>query len=91
MGHRPRLPDRENPARYRGHLDQMLPASNKVKRVEHHPALPYRQPPEFMTELRNQDGFAARALEFTILTAARTNEVINARWDEFNLDSDSAV
>jgi integrase len=74
----------ENPARWRGHLDHLLPARNKVRKVEHHAALPYEQVGAFMIQLRERDGIAARALEFAILTAARTNEVIGARWDEID-------
>ena len=74
----------ENPARWRGHLDHLLPARNKVRKVEHHAALPYEQVGAFMVQLRERDGIAARALEFAILTAARTNEVIGARWDEID-------
>jgi hypothetical protein len=62
----------ENPARWRGHLDKLLPARSKVRRVVHHAALAYAEMPDFMGSLRQQDGTAARALEFTILTAART-------------------
>jgi integrase len=75
----------ENPARWRGHLDKLLPNKTKVRRVEHHAALPYPEIGAFTAELREQEGVAARALEFAILTAARTGEVIGARWDEFNL------
>ncbi|MGE5272006.1 MAG: tyrosine-type recombinase/integrase [Thiohalocapsa sp.] len=75
----------ENPARWRGHLDNLLPPRSKVKTVEHHAALPYREVADFMAEIRQVDGVAARALEFTILTAARTGEVIGANWDEFDL------
>ncbi|MDA8232638.1 MAG: integrase arm-type DNA-binding domain-containing protein [Magnetospirillum sp.] len=75
----------ENPARWRGHLDKLLPARSKVQRVEHHPALPYDQMGAFMVLLRAQDGTSARALEFAILTAARTGEVIGARWSEIDL------
>jgi integrase len=74
----------ENPARWRGHLDKLLPARGKVRKVEHHAALPYRDVSAFMTGLRDQEGIAARALEFLILTAARTGEVIGACWDEFD-------
>ena len=74
----------ENPVRWRGHLDHLLPAKAKVRRVEHHAALPYAELPEFITKLRAQDGVAARALEFTILTAARTGETIGAARDEVN-------
>jgi integrase len=76
----------ENPARWRGHLDKLLPARGKVRKVEHYAALPYREVPAFMRGLHDQEGIAARALEFLILIAARTGEVIGARWDEFDLD-----
>ena len=69
----------ENPARWRGHLDKLLPARAKVRRVKHHAALPYDELGEFIAALQAQDGVAARALEFLILTAARTGEVIGAR------------
>jgi integrase len=75
----------ENPARWRGHLDKLLPARSKVRRVEHHAALPYAELPGFMVALREQEGIAARALEFLILTAARTGEVIGARSNEIDL------
>jgi integrase len=76
----------ENPAAWRGHLDQLLPARSKVRRVEHHPAIPYGELPAFMQELRARDGISARALEFTILTASRTGEAMGARWEEINLE-----
>src|SRR5262249_51768736 len=76
--------DPENPARWKGHLEHLLPKKSKIAPVEHHAALPYRQIGEFVAELRCQGGIAARALEFAILTAARTGEVIGARWEEFN-------
>jgi integrase len=76
----------ENPARWRGHLDKLLPARSKVRKVEHHPALPYDELADFVAALRNHDGVASRALEFLILTAARTGEVIGARWDEVDLE-----
>jgi integrase len=75
----------ENPARWRGHLAKLLPARSKVRRVEHHAALPYADLPGFLVNLREQEGSAARALEFAILTAARTGEVIGARWSEIDL------
>ena len=77
--------DGENPARWRGHLDQLLPARSKVREVEHHAALPYAELPGFLPSLREQERIAARALEFLILTAARTGEVIGARWNEVDL------
>jgi integrase len=76
----------ENPARWRGHLENLLPKKSKVRRVEHHAALPYCDLGAFMAELRGQEGVAARALEFAILTAARTGEVIGATWAEIDLE-----
>jgi integrase len=75
----------DNPARWKDHLANLLPARGKVARVEHHAALPYGEIAAFVAELRRQEGIAAKALEFTILTAARTGEVIGARWDEIDL------
>jgi integrase len=72
----------DNPARWRGHLDHLLPAPRKVRAVNHLAALPYVEMPEFMQALRECDGVAPRALEFVILTAARTGEAIGATWDE---------
>jgi integrase len=72
----------DNPARWRGHLENLLPAPEKVKKVEHHPALPWQQIGAFMADLRAREGIAARALEFLILTAARSGEVRGMRWDE---------
>jgi integrase len=74
----------ENPARWRGHLGKLLPARSKVRQVQHHSALPYSELPAFLGALRQQEGIAARALEFTILTAARTGESIGATWGEIN-------
>jgi len=74
----------ENPARWRGHLENLLPKRSKVRRIEHHAALPYAEIGAFITELRQQEGVAARALEFAILTAARTGEVNGAQWGEIN-------
>jgi integrase len=74
----------ENPARWRGHLENLLPKKSKVRRVEPHAALPYVEISDFVAELRQQDGVAARALEFAILSAARTGEVISARWSEID-------
>lgn len=77
--------DGENPARWKGHLDTLLPRTSKVRKVKHHAALPYDVIGDFMVTLRAKEGTAARALEFAILTAARTSEVILAKWDEFDL------
>lgn len=73
----------ENPARWRGHLDQLLPKRQRLSRG-HHTALPYETTPTFMADLRERSAVAARALEFTILTAARTSEVLGAEWDEID-------
>jgi integrase len=77
--------DGENPAAWRGHLDKLLPARAKVRAIEHHAALAYADLPAFLIALHQQEGLAARALEFLILTAARTGEVIGARWDEIDV------
>ncbi|WPL17347.1 Putative prophage CPS-53 integrase [Thiorhodovibrio winogradskyi] len=82
-----------NPARWRGHLDKILPAASKVKRqrnggaTRHHPAMPFAQVPAFYAELVEAEGISAMALRFTILTACRTNEVLQARWCEIDLDA----
>lgn len=75
----------ENPARWRGHLDKLLPARNKVQKVEHHAALPYAEIGAFMVDLRKRDGISARALEFSVLCASRSGEVRNATWAELDL------
>ena len=75
----------ENPARWRSHLDSLLPAKSKVRKVEHHAALAYADVGKFMHGLRQQVGLGARALEFLILTATRAGEVLNADWAEFDL------
>ncbi|KAB0680065.1 tyrosine-type recombinase/integrase [Aureimonas leprariae] len=77
----------ENPARWKGHLDHILPARSKVQKVKHHAALPYAEVAGFVSELRQADGIGARALEFAILTAGRTGEVVGARWDEFDIEA----
>jgi integrase len=77
----------DNPARWRGHLENLLPARSKVQKVEHHAALAYGEIGGFMASLQGQDGVAAEALKFTILTAARTGETIGARREEINDDA----
>ena len=77
----------ENPARWKGHLSNLLPKRSKVQKVEHHAALPYTELPTFLTVLREREAPAARVLEFAILTAARTGEVIGADWSEFDLEA----
>jgi integrase len=74
----------ENPARWKGHLDQTLPARGQVAKVEHHAALPYNEIAAFIRKLREQAGNSALALEFAILTAARSGEVMGAIWDEID-------
>ena len=83
-GHRPAGP---NPARWKGHLDQVLPAPRKIAPIVHHNAMPFQGVPAFMAEVRQQSTVAARALEFLIHTAARTGEVTGATWDEIDLDN----
>ena len=68
----------ENPAVWRNNLDKLLPAPSKIHRTVHHAAMPYGQLPAFMDDLRGRQGVASRALEFTVLAAARTGEVLNA-------------
>jgi integrase len=77
----------ENPALWRGHLDAMLAKPTKLKNVRHHPALPYARTAEFMARLRAATGSGARALEFAIVTAARSGEVRLATWSEIDLDA----
>ena len=77
----------ENPARWRGHLDHVLPARGKVRAVEHHAALPWTEAGAFLAKLRDQAGIGARALEYAILTAARTGEALGARWSEIDMQA----
>jgi integrase len=79
--------DGENPARWKGHLETLLPRPSKVKKVRHQPALPYSEIAPFMELIRKQQSTAALAMELLILTATRTSEAINARWEEFDLDT----
>jgi integrase len=76
----------DNPARLKGALGELLPKSQKIKKVEHHAAIPYRQINEFVTALRKEGGAAPLALEFMLLTAARTGEVVAAKWNEVDFD-----
>lgn len=76
-----------NPARWRGHLNKLFPARGKVKEPRHHAALPWQDMGAFMAALRARSGIAARALEFAVLTAARSGEVMGARWSEVDLDA----
>ena len=76
----------ENPAAWKGHLDHMLPAPTRLKKIEHLTAVPVREMPGFMVKLRQAAGIAAQALEFLILTAARSGEVRGITWEEVSLD-----
>lgn len=77
----------ENPARWRGHLEHVLPSRTRIAKPKHHAALPYADASIFLTTIRQRQGVAARALEFLILTAARTGEVIGATWAEIDLEA----
>lgn len=74
----------DNPARWRGHLENLLSSPNKIAKVKHHPALPWQELGKFMVDLRKREGVAARAVELAILTATRSGEVRNATWAEFD-------
>jgi integrase len=77
----------DNPARLKGALGELLPKAQKIKKVEHHPAIQYSQAHEFVVALRSMTGTAPLALEFMFLTATRTGETVGARWDEIDLAS----
>lgn len=77
----------ENPARWRGHLENTLPRRDKAKSVVHHAAMPYVEIPAFMAGLQVRPALAARALEFLILTATRTSETLGAQWDEVDFNN----
>lgn len=77
----------DNPARWKGHIENLLPAKSKVRTVRHQPAMPFVDVPTFTELLRANSSISAKALEFTILTAARTTEAINATWDEVDLEA----
>jgi len=76
-----------NPARWRGHLDKLLPRPTRVKKVTHHPAMPHMDVPAFMAELSGNGSVSALALRFLILTATRTSEVLQAQWNEIDLEA----
>ena len=80
------LRDGINPARWRGHLQNLLPKPSSVRAVQHHPALDWRELSQFMHELAGHNGVSARALEFLILTAARSGEVRGMKWSEVDID-----
>ncbi|QKV52240.1 tyrosine-type recombinase/integrase [Comamonas antarctica] len=77
----------ENPARWKGRLDKLLPAPAKIQKTVHRKALPIDAVPQFMRDLRDKEGVTARALEFVVLTAARSGEVRGATWGEIDLDA----
>jgi integrase len=77
----------DNPARWKGRLDKLLPRRSKIRAVQHHAALPYTETGAFMRDLRERDAIAARALEFAVLTAGRTGEVLGAQWSEIDLQA----
>lgn len=77
----------ENPARWRGHLDHLLPKPTKMRAVKHHPALPHAEIADFMAALAQREGTVARALAFTILTAARSGETRGMTWREVDLEA----
>ncbi|HEY2883917.1 MAG TPA: integrase arm-type DNA-binding domain-containing protein [Rhizomicrobium sp.] len=76
----------DNPARWKGHLENLFPKRSKVQAVEHHSALPYSEIGAFMGRLKTQDGASSTALKLTILTAARTGEIVGARWKEIDFN-----
>jgi integrase len=80
-------PDKPNPARWKGWLDHMLPNPRRLGERGHHPALPYADVPAFMTLLGETPGAASRALQFTILTVARSGETLGMTWDEVDFDA----
>jgi integrase len=79
------LRDGENPARWRGHLDKLLPPRLKVRAVKHHSAIPWTELPAFVATLEEAEDLSSKALRFTILTACRTSEVLDATWAEIDL------
>lgn len=81
--------DQMNPARWRGHLDKLLPKPSRVKKVTHHPAMPYTKVHSYMRELAGNTSMSSQALQFLILTATRTSEVLQATWSE--IDRDNAI
>lgn len=77
----------DNPARWKGHLDKVLPAPMKIQKVQHHPAVPIDDMHPFIVAVRQRDGMAAVALQYAILTAARSGEVRGAIWAEIDIDA----
>lgn len=79
--------DAVNPARWRGHLDKLLPRPSRVTPVNHRPAMPYQAVAAFMAELQTNESISSKALQVLILTATRTSEALGATWDEFDLEA----
>jgi integrase len=84
-------PPGQNPAAWKGHLDQLFASRMKIAPIEHHPALPYAELPAFFLRLQAADGMGARALELAILTAGRTGEILGATWLEIDLEAEAPV
>ena len=76
-----------NPAEWKSHLSNVLPPPGQIQKTKHHAAMPFAELPAFLRELREREGVAARALEFAVLTAARTGEIVGALWNEIDLDT----
>ena len=81
--------DPVNPARWRGHLDKLLAKPSRVKKVTHHPAMPYEEVAAFMAELQGYTSTSSKALQFLLLTATRTSEVLRSEWPEIDLDNET--
>lgn len=79
--------DQVNPARWRGHLDKLLAKPSRIQKVSHHPAMPYDQVADFLKAVQEYSSMSSKALQFLILTATRTSEVLNAEWDEIELEN----
>lgn len=79
--------DAVNPARWRGHLDKLLAKPSRIQKVNHHPAMPYDQVADFLKAVQEYSSMSSKALQFLILTATRTSEVLNAEWDEIDLEN----
>ena len=81
--------DPVNPARWRGHLDKLLARPSRVKKVTHHPAMQYKEVAAFMAELQDYTSISSKALQFLMLTATRTSEVLRSEWPEIDLDNET--
>ncbi|BBI60561.1 hypothetical protein HSBAA_18670 [Vreelandella sulfidaeris] len=79
--------DPVNPARWRGHLDKLLAKPSRIQKVNHHPAMPYDEVADFMATVNGYNSLSSKALQFLILTATRTSEVLNSEWNELDLNN----